>query len=323
MSLLEPLLSNSNRRLSSDDDGSDNGSGDAASFYTAAASVESDKPLVQKQVPPFDDISARIRMLNEMAPGEMEHSQRILFLFGVFNKIAIALDNRALTENQVNTLYQLIAQINVGDESRVNRLTRRQIRIIADIFKDSAEGTALDLDLLTTELRKISDTSLFGHVDVTNPNIQQVVNRLESTNMPLDRIFDSEKAVAAMMRLCTTLSSLGVQPNKCNEFSKRLAAGLLISGQLIDMDSVTRMSKQEINLDRVVEDDFTFMIDELNKDAKIQEHESNVWKARSMFHKGGRGNIQKKKSQSKKYKPKNTRKSKYNKHKCSKKNKKT
>lgn len=307
--LKEPLLSNSNR-LSSDDSGSDNGSGDAASFYTAATSVESYQPPVQKQVPPFDDISTRIRMLNEMEPGEMAHSEIIQILFGAFSRIALALDNRSLTEYQANQLYQLISQINVGDESRVNHLTRRQIKIIADIFKESAEGTARDIDLLTTMLRE-------NGVQV----IQQVVHRLDSPTVTLERIIDSEKAVAAMMRLCTTLTTLGVQSNKCNEFSHRLAEGFLLSGQAIDMASVTRMSQQQINLDQFIEPDFTFVIDELNKDAKRQEHESEVWKARSMFHKGGRGNMQKKKSQSKKSKLKNTRKSKYNKSKCSKKNK--
>ena len=87
-------------------------------------------PLVQKQVTPFDDISARIRMIN---PDEMEHSIIMFQLFGTFSKIALALENKTLTESEANTLYQLIAQINV-DESRVNRLTRRQIRILADIF---------------------------------------------------------------------------------------------------------------------------------------------------------------------------------------------
>ena len=152
--------------------------------------------------------------------------------------------------------------------------------------------------------------------------VQQVVHRLDSPNVTLERIFDSEKAVAAMMRLCTTFTTLGVQPNKCNEFNHRLAAGFLLLGQPINMALVTRMSQQQINLDQFIERDFTFVIDELNQDAKRQEHESEVWKARSMFHKGGRGNMQKKQSsRSKKYKPKNTRKSKYNKSKCSKKNK--
>jgi hypothetical protein len=324
-SLKEPLLLSSNR-LNSDDSGSDYGSGDdALSFHTAAASVESDQPpaaaaaaaaapLVQKQVPPFVDISARIGMLNEMQPGEMAHSQIIQLLFGAFSRIALALDNRTLTEDQANQLYQLISQINVGDESRVNRLTRRQIKIIADIFKESAEGTARDLDLLTTMLRQKNGLQV----------VQQVVHRLDSPNVTLERIFDSEKAVAAMMRLCTTFTSLGVvQPNKCNEFNHRLAAGFLLLGQPINMALVTRMSQQQINLDQFIEPDFTFVIDELNQYAKRQrqEHESEVWKARSMFHKGGRGNMQKKKSQSKKYKLKNTRKSKYNKSKCSKKNK--
>lgn len=317
MDLREPLLSNSNR-LSSDDSGSDSGSSDdAASFYTAAASVASDQsplaaaaapPVAQRQVPTFDDIAARIGMLNEIQPGEMERSEIIQLIFGAFSKIALALDNRTLTEDQANQLYQLISQINVGDESRVNRLTRRQIKIIADIFKESAEGTARDLDLLTTMLRRNGVQA-----------VQQVVARLQSATLAIERIFDSEKAVAAMMRLCTTLTTLGVQPNKCAEFNNRLAAGVLLSGQPIDMASVTRMSQQEINLDQLIEPDFTFIIDEINQDAKRQEHESEVWNARLRFHKGGRGNMQKKQSsRSKKYKPKNTRKSKYNKSKYNK-----
>ena len=158
-SLKEPLLLDSNR-LSSDDSGSDNGSGDdALSFHTAAASVESDQPpvaaaaapLAQRQISQLDDIGARIGMIN---PDEMERSQIIQLLFGVFSRIALALNNRTLTEDEENELYQLISQINIGDASRVNRLTRRQIKIIADIFKESAEGTARDLDLLTTMLRQ-------------------------------------------------------------------------------------------------------------------------------------------------------------------------
>lgn len=293
-SLKQPLLSNSNR-LSSDDSGSDSGSSDdALSFHTAAAaSVASDQsplaaaaapPVAQRQVPTFDDITARIGMLNEMQPGEMAHSQIIQLIFGAFSKIALALDNRTLTEDQANQLYQLISQINVGDESRVNRLTRRQIKIIADIFKESAEGTARDLDLLTTMLRQ-------NGVQV----VQEVVHRLDSPNVALERIIDSEKAVAAMMRLCTTLTTLGVQPqpNKCAEFNNRLAAGFLLSGQPIDMALLTRMSQQPINLDQFIERDFTFVINELNQDAKRQEHESEVWNARLRFHKGGRGNMQK------------------------------
>ena len=317
MDLREPLLSNSNR-LSSDDSGSDSGSGDdAATFYTAAASVESDQPpvaaaaapLAQRQISQLDDISDRIRTLNEMRPGEMEHSEIITSLFGTFSRIALALNNRTLTEGEANELYQLISQINIGDASRVNRLTRRQIKIFADIFKESAEGTARDLDLLTTMLRQNGVQA-----------VQHVVARLQSATLAIERIFDSEKAVSAMMRLCTTLTSLGVQPpNKCNEFNHRLAIGFLTTGQPIDMTSVTSMSQQEINLDQLIEPDFTFIIDEINKDAKRQEHESEVWNARLRFHKGGRGNMQKKQSsRSKKYKPKNTRKSKYNKSKYNK-----
>ena len=316
MDLTAPLLSNSNR-LSSDDSGSDYGSGDdAATFYTAA-SVESDQPpvaaaaapLAQRQISQLVDISARIGMIN---PDEMERSQIIQLLFGTFSRIALALNNRTLTEGEANELYQLISQINIGDASRVNRLTRRQIKIIADIFKESAEGTARDLDLLTTMLRRN------GGVQA----VQQVVARLQSATLAIDRIFDSEKAVSAMMRLCTTLTSLGFQPIKCNEFNHRLAAGgLLTTGQSIDVASVTRMSQQEINLDQLIEPDFTFIIDEINQDAKKkrQEHESEVWNARLRFHKGGRGNMQKKQSsRSKKSKLKNTRKSKYNKSKYNK-----
>ena len=313
MDLTAPLLSNSNR-LSSDDSGSDYGSGDdAATFYTAA-SVESDQPpvaaaaapLAQRQISQLDDIGARIGMIN---PDEMERSQIIQLLFGVFSRIALALNNRTLTEDEANELYQLISQINIGDASRVNRLTRRQIKIFADIFKESAEGTARDLDLLTTMLRQNGVQA-----------VQQVVAKLQSATLAIERIFDTEKAVSAMMRLCITLTSLGFQPIKCNEFNHRLAAGgLLTTGQSIDMASVTRMSQQEINLDQLIEPDFTFIIDEINKDAKRQEHESEVWNARLRFHKGGRGNMQKKQSsRSKKYKPKNTRKSKYNKSKYNK-----
>ena len=277
-------------------------------------------PLVQKQVTPFDDISARIRMIN---PDEMEHSIIMFQLFGTFSKIALALENKTLTESEANTLYQLIAQINV-DESRVNRLTRRQIRILADIFKEASEGTARDVDLLTNMLTQNSGTSLFSFDDLTSSNIQQVIRGIEYTHLTLDRVFDSEKAVAAMMRLCRTLSGLGVQTNKCKDFNSRLATGLLLTGQPINMDSVTRMSEQQINLDQITKPDFTEIIHAINEDAheeaKRQEHESNVRKARLMFHKGGRGNMQKKQSyRSKKSKPKNTRKSKYNKHKCSKK----
>ena len=328
-SLKEPLLLDSNR-LSSDDSGSDNGSGDdALSFHTATSSVESDQPPVaaaeaplvaaappapaQRQVPPFDDISARIGMLNEMEPGEMARSQIIQLLFGIFSRIALALENRTLTEREANTLYKLITRINIGNVRRVNHLKVRQVEIIADIFKESSEGTARDIDLLTVML-------IPGVHQVPQQVLQQVIDGIESTTLPLDRIFDSEKAVAAMMRFC----NLGVQTNKCAEFNNRLAAGLLQTGQPINMGSVTRMSQQPINLDKFTNDDFSFIINEINRDAaERQVDENNVWKARSMFHKGGRGNMQKKKSQSKKYKPKNTRKSKYNKYKCSKKNKKT
>ena len=139
MGLTAPLLSNSNR-LSSDDSGSDSGSGDdAATFYTAA-SVESEQPpvaaaaapLAQRQISQLDDISARIGMIN---PDEMERSQIIQLLFGVFSRIALALNNRTLTEGEANVLYQLISQINIGDASRVNRLTRRQIKIFAGAVK--------------------------------------------------------------------------------------------------------------------------------------------------------------------------------------------
>ena len=317
-----PLLSNSNR-LSSDDSGSDNGSGDdAKSFYTAAASVESDQPqvaaapLVQRQISQLDDISERIRMIN---PDEMEHNEIIFQLFGTFSKIALALENKTLTESEANTLYQLIAQINVGNANRVNRLTRKQIRILADIFKESAEGTARDLDLLTTMLRENSST--FGFDDLTSPKIQQVVARvvamLESATLEPDRIFDSEKAIAAMMRLCTSLNGLGVQTNKCNDFNSRLSRGLLLRGTPIDMASVTRMSQEQINLDQITHDVFTSIIEAINQDADVEakrQHESEVRKARLRFHKGGRGNMQKKQSsRSKKSKLKNTRKSKYNK----------
>jgi hypothetical protein len=277
---------------------------------------------IQNQVSQLNDITSKIRMLIPEIPSEidMQHSEIIQLLFGIFSRISLALDNKTLTEREANTLYQLIAGINIGDESRVNHLTRRQIKIFADIFKESSEGTARDLDLLTTMLEQTSGT--FGFDDLTSPKIQQVVDGLESATLPLERIIDSEKAVAAMIRLCRFLNNLGVQTNKCNDFKSRLARGFLLTGAPINMNSVDRMSQERINLDQITEADFTAVIEEINKDAdeeaKRQKHESEVWKARSMFHKGGRGNMQKKKSQSKKYKPKNTRKSKY---KCSKKNK--
>jgi len=277
---------------------------------------------IQNQVSQLNDIASKIRMLIPEIPSEidMQHSEIIQLLFGIFSRISLALDNKTLTEREANTLYQLIAGINIGDESRVNHLTRRQIKIFADIFKESSEGTARDLDLLTTMLEQTSGT--FGFDDLTSPKIQQVVDGLESATLPLERIIDSEKAVAAMIRLCRFLNNLGVQTNKCNDFKSRLARGFLLTGAPINMNSVDRMSQERINLDQITEADFTAVIEEINKDAdeeaKRQKHESEVWKARSMFHKGGRGNMQKKKSQSKKYKPKNTRKSKY---KCSKKNK--
>lgn len=279
-------------------------------------------PLVQKQVPQFNDIAEKIKVLKDLEPDEMARSEIITSLFGIFSRIALALDNKTLTESDANTLYQFIAQINVGDANRVNHLTLRQIKIFADIFKEASEGTARDIDLLTNMLTQESST--FSFYDLTSPKIAQVIRGIESATLPLERIIDSEKAVAAMIRFCRTLSGLGVQTNKCKDFSQRLAIGSLLTGAPIDMNSVTRMSKQQINLDQITEPDFTEIIEAINEDAheeaKRQEHESNVRKARSMFHKGGRGNMQKKQSyRSKKSKPKNTRKSKYNKHKCSKK----
>jgi len=302
MDLRTPLLSNSNR-LSSVYNGSDNGSGDDAVAAAAAAAP------AQKQISQFADISSKIEMFGQIEPEE--RSQIIQTLFGIFSRIALALENRTLTEREANTLYKLITRINIGNVRRVNHLKVRQVEIIADIFKESSEGTARDIDLLTVML-------IPGVHQVPQQVLQQVIDGIESTTLPLDRIFDSEKAVAAMMRFC----NLGVQTNKCAEFNNRLAAGLLQTGQPINMGSVTRMSQQPINLDKITNDDFSFIINEINRDAaERQVDENNVWKARSMFHKGGRGNMQKKKSQSKKYKPKNTRKSKYNKSKCSKKNK--
>ena len=68
----------------------------------------------------------------------------------------------------------------------MNRLTRRQIRILADIFKEASEGTARDVDLLTNMLTQNSGTSLFSFDDLTSSNIQQVIRGIEYTHLTLD-----------------------------------------------------------------------------------------------------------------------------------------
>jgi hypothetical protein len=265
--------------------------------------LEQQPQQVQKKVSPFDDITARIEMID---PNEMQHSHMIGLLFGTFTRIALALGNETLTESEANLLYQSISEINIGSgsASRAN-LTLAQVKELANIFKEASEGTSRDIDLLTLELIN------------QQKKRETLVNKInsvgENTMLSLDRIFDSEKAVAAMMRLCKTLAQLNIDSAKCKMFHDRLQLKTLQTNKPINMDSVYKMSEQEINLNKMEMDDFTYIIDEINR----QEHESNVRKTRPMFHKGGRGNsnIQKKQSR--------TKKSKYNKPKCNKKNIKT
>lgn len=307
--------------LTSDYSGSEYGSGDDAESFTTVSSVktetETQPPVAaaaaQKQLSEYANIMESIENFNEM-------KSDINILFLIFNRINLALDNKTLTESQADSLYRNITELCTF--GNVN-LTLAQVTEIGKMFKNASQGTARDLDLLTTMLRQ-------NGVQV----VQQVVATLESTTLPFERIFDSEKAVAAMMRLCRTLSSLGVKNNKCDEFNSRLLRGGM------DMDSVARISQQEINLNEFTINEFAIVIQEMirqrrshvreeeerqrartqreqqreqqRRQLERQQHEDNVMKARLRFHKGGTV-IQKKQSQSKKYKQKNIRKSKYNK----------
>jgi hypothetical protein len=302
---------NVSNRLSSDDEGSSNGSGDDNLVESFNFNIAQPPPVAaaQKQLSEYANIMELIENFNEM-------KSDINILFLIFNRINLALDNKTLTESQADSLYRNITELCTF--GNVN-LTLAQVTEIGKMFKNASQGTARDLDLLTTMLRQ-------NGVQV----VQQVVATLESTTLPFERIFDSEKAVAAMMRLCRTLSSLGVKNNKCDEFNSRLLRGGM------DMDSVARISQQEINLNEFTINEFAIVIQEMirqrrshvreeeerqrartqreqqRRQLERQQHEDNVMKARLMFHKGGTV-IQKKQSQSKKYKQKNIRKSKYNK----------
>lgn len=332
MSFLEPLPSNSNR-LSSDDSGSDNGSGD----YEPPMAFEPQQPAANIQVPEYENIMSTIQDFNEMGSD-------INILFSIFNRINLARENKTLTESNALLLYRSITEFCTF--GNVN-LTLAQVTEIGKMFKEASQGTSRDLDLLTSELLR------------TQLNPETVVNKIndagENSMLSLDRVFDSEKGVASMMRLCRTLAQLKLKSDKCDKLYSRLQSNTTLqTGQPIDIDSITKMSEKEMNLNEIGINEFAIVLQEMirqrrshvreeeqrqhartqrellqrklqreqQREVERQQHENNVRKARSMFHKGGKS-IQKKQSQSKKSKPKNIRKSSYHKSKCSKKNIKT
>jgi len=254
--LKKPLLSISNR-LNSDDSGSDNGSGDdALSFHTAQPPplAAAKAPLMQKQVPEYENIMESINNFDEM-----DSDINIFFL--IFNRINLALDNKTLTESQADSLYKKITELCTF--GNVN-LTLAQVTEIGKMFKNASQGTARDLDLLTLELLRTG----------SEPKI--VVNKIndagEDSMLSLNRVFDSEKAVASMMRLCKTLKKLNLEIEKCEKFHNRLqSTTTLQSGQPFDIDSITNMSQQEINLNEFGINEFAIVIQEM-----IRQRRSHV-----------------------------------------------
>jgi hypothetical protein len=322
---------NVSKYLNSDDEGSSNGSGDdnlVESFNIAQPPplAAAEAPLMQKQVPEYENIMEAINDFNAM-------NSDINILFLIFNRINLALDNKTLTESQADSLYRNITELCTF--GNVN-LTLAQVTEIGKMFKNASQGTTRDLDLLTLELLRTG----------SEPEI--VVNKIddagENSMLSLDRVFDSEKGVASMMRLCRTLAQLNLKSDKCAKFYSRLQSNTTLqTGQPIHIDSITKMSEKEINLNEFGINEFAIVIQEMirqrrshvreeeerqrartqreqqreqqRRQLERQQHEDNVMKARLRFHKGGTV-IQKKQYQSKKYKPKNIRKSKYNKPKC-------
>jgi hypothetical protein len=246
--LKEPLLSK-NRPLSSDDSGSSNGSGE---YEPPMASVPQQPAAAKRQVSEFDQIMNTIRNFNEeVDPFDIQ------VLFAIFNKITLALNNRELTQDEANMLYKEVPHLNIGRDNI--HLTLKQVMEIANIFQNSSQGSARDIDLLTLKfINSPTQESKQSFLDNFN-------SAGEISELSLDRVFASERSIAAMMRLCNEIKVEGFADNatKCTSFNDRLKIGNssngtprlkignLTNGKPFDMDRIVASSKEKINLSEI------------------------------------------------------------------------
>ena len=244
--LKEPLLSK-NRPLSSDESGSSNGSGE---YEPPMASVPQQPAAAKRQVSEFDQIMNTIRNFNEeVDPFDIQ------VLFAIFNKITLALNNRELTQDEANMLYKEVPHLNIGRDNI--HLTLKQVMEIANIFQNSSQGSARDIDLLTLKfINSPTQESKQSFLDNFN-------SAGEISELSLERVFASERSIASMMRLCNEIKVEGFADyaTKCTSFNDRLGnssngtprlkTGNLTNGKPFDMDRIVASSKEKINLSEI------------------------------------------------------------------------
>ena len=247
MNFLKESLLSKNRPLSSDDSGSSNGSGE---YEPPMASVPQQPAAAKRQVSEFDQIMNTIRNFNEeVDPFDIQ------VLFAIFNKITLALNNRELTQDEANMLYKEVPHLNIGRDNI--HLTLKQVMEIANIFQNSSQGSARDIDLLTLKfINSPTQESKQSFLDNFN-------SAGEISELSLERVFASERSIAAMMRLCNEIKVEGFADyaTKCTSFNDRLGnssngtprlkTGNLTNGKPFDMDRIVASSKEKINLSEI------------------------------------------------------------------------
>ena len=247
MNFLKESLLSKNRPLSSDDSGSSNGSGE---YEPPMASVPQQPAAAKRQVSEFDQIMNTISNFNEeVDPFDIQ------VLFAIFNKITLALNNRELTQDEANMLYKEVPHLNIGRDNI--HLTLKQVMDIANIFQNSSQGSARDIDLLTLKfINSPTQESKQSFLDNFN-------SAGEISELSLERVFASERSIAAMMRLCNEIKVEGFADyaTKCTSFNDRLGnssngtprlkTGNLTNGKPFDMDRIVASSKEKINLSEI------------------------------------------------------------------------
>ena len=200
-------------------------------------------------------------------PDALVGGQAIMTIFTQLSRMNIALhDNHTLQQNEIDYLYRLMSQFNISANAKKSAyLSPHGINSFALKIKEASEGSSYDVNLLTLELNRANNEE---NKQVLIKSIITSINSSgEDSNLAMDRIFGSEKSVAAMMRLCKTIEELknemargdevGFNCSKCVAFYNRFPQLILHNGQPIDFTKVQSILSLPINTTRYTHDNLT------------------------------------------------------------------
>jgi len=197
--------------------------------------------------------------------------QAKMILFTNLQRMNVALhENHILTQEEANELYTLMSQFNIGaSATNPTYLSPAGINRFRLKVKESVEGSSYDVNLLTL---KLIDAKNRQDIEGIQGIIMSEINSAgEGSNLSMDRIFGSDKSVAAMMRLCKTIEDFKVEEgggdrfncSKCVTFYERFPRLILHTGEPINFTTVQNVLSQPITTNRYSYHDFSDDIETL------------------------------------------------------------